>query len=394
MVDALLKAGADANAALTTGETALMTAARTGSVKVVSSLLDAGADINAVEHRSGQTALMWAVAENHPEVARELIEHGADVHARSRGGFTPLLFAAQQGNLDSARILLAAGANVNEATPEDGNALVVASASGHEVLSIFLLDQGADPNSVDSYGITALHYAVRRGIALLGGGRFDSVLAYLFRPDMLDLVKVLLAHGANPNARIAKAPPVPHSRPIVTSPVGATPFLLAAAAYDANTMRVLAASGANPRLATEENTTPLIMAAGLGEGLNLHLPARTAEDDRRALEAVKLAVELGADVNAANDTGLTALHAAAFVGSDAIVQFLANKGAKLDAEDKYGQTPLSIAEKIIPPRLTDAYSRPHEAHKSTADLLRKLGASPLAASGAQPSDVAKANPNQ
>jgi uncharacterized protein len=395
VVEELLKAGADANAALTTGETVLMTASRTGNLEVVESLLRAGADVNGEGGRLGQTALMWAVEENHPEVTQALIEHGADVHARSKGGFTPLLFAAQQGNLDSARILLAAGANVNEATPEDGSALVVASASGHEEFSIFLLDKGANPNAADGYGVTPLHYAVLKGLAILGGVRFrpatsESTLSYLFRPNMQKLVKALLAHGANPNARIANAPPLPHSRPIITSPVGATPFLLAAATYDAGLMRMLAASGADPHLATEEGTTTLIMAAGLGEGLG-KLAERTAEEDERALEAVRVAVEVGVDVNAANNSGLTPLHAAAYVGSNAIVQFLVDKGAKLNVKDKYGQTPLTVAEMVFPASLVDGYLKPHTVHKSTADLLRKLGATPIPASGMQLSDVTRAN---
>jgi ankyrin repeat protein len=398
MVEKLLQAGANPNAALSTGETALMTAAHTGDVEAVKSLLTHGAGINAKESKRGQTALMWAVAENHAEVARSLIEHGADVHARSKRGFTPLLFAAQQGNLDSARILLAAGANVNEAAKNDGAALVVASASGHEEFSIFLLDNGADPNAADGYGITALHYTVLRGLSILGGVRFrpdtsESVLSYLFRPNMRGLAKALLEHGANPNARIVKAPPFPHSRPLVMSPVGATPFLLAAASYDADLMRILAASGADPLLATEEKTTPLIMAAGLGEGLG-KLAARTEEEDRSALEAVKLAVHLGADVNEANDTGLTAMHSAAYVGADAIIQFLVDKGAKVDVKDKFGQTPLSVAERIIPASLVDGYLKPTSVHKSTADLLRKLGAKPMTAHAAQLSDVSSKPANE
>jgi uncharacterized protein len=398
MVEKLLRAGANPNAVLSTGETALMTAAHTGNVEAVKSLLAHGADVNAKESKRGQTALMWAVAENHAEVVRPLIEHGADVHARSKGGFTPLLFAAQKGNLDSARILLAAGANVNEATKNDGSALVVASASGHEGFSIFLLDNGAEPNAADGYGITALHYTVLRGLSILGGVRFrpassESVLSYLFRPNMRELAEALLAHGANPDAQIVRAPPLPHSRPLVMSPVGATPFLLAAASYDASLMRILAASNADPLLATEDKTTPLVMAAGLGEGLG-KLAERTAEDDRSALEAVKLAVELGADVNASNDTGLTALHSAAYVGADAIIQFLADKGAKVDVKDKFGQTPLSIAERIIPASLVDGYLKPNSIHKSTADLLRKLGATPLTAHAAQPLDVSSEPPRR
>jgi uncharacterized protein len=390
MVEKLLKAGADPNAAQPTGTTVLMTAARTGNVDVVKSLLAHQADVNAKETRREQTALMWAVAEKHPEVVRLLIEAGADAHARSTGGFTPLLFAAQQGDLDSARLLMAAGANANEATPEDGSALVVASHSGHEALSIFLVERGADPNATDAYGITALHYSVMLGLARVGGARPLEGAQYLFRPNMPELVKALLAHGANPNARITKFPPLPYTRqwkPSTLGLIGATPFLLAAASYDAGIMRLLVDKGADPLLATQEGTTPLIMAAGFPEGVGHSVP-RPAEVDRNALEAVKLALELGADINAANQTGETALIGAARVGDNDIVQYLVDKGADINAENKYGQTAWTITSGYPSPRLTDKDLRTRNPHPSTAELLVKLGAKPPTTPGAQLSAVA------
>jgi uncharacterized protein len=387
MVEFLLKAGANPNASLASGETALMMAARTGNVDAVKSLLAYGGDVNAKESGHGQTALMWAVAESHAEVARVLIEHGADIHARSNGGFTALLFAAQSGNLDSARILLAAGANVNEGTAEDGSALVVASASGHEALAIFLLDKGADSNAADGNGITSLHYALLKGISILDTVRFQEVneqpvpLAYLFRPNLRELVKALLAHGANPNARIIKDPLLPLSQREVISPVGATPLVLAAATKDGDIMRLLVGRGADPLLATKEHTTALIIAAGVGDRL-CKLPTfterRTKDDDARAVDAVKLAVELGADVNAANTFGVTAIHGAALVGSDEMIRFLTDRGAHVNVSDKGGQTPLSIAENIVPTTLKISDLRPFFGRKRTADLLRSLGAIPIA----------------
>src|ERR1051326_8920821 len=377
MVAKLLKAGANAASVQRDGQTAIMICARTGNVEAVKSLLAQGANVNAKESQRGQTALMWAAAEEHPEVVRALIEKGADVHARSKGGFTPLLFAARAGDLASTRLLLAGGADINEGTAEDGTALIVASASGHEALAIFLLEKGANPNVTDGSGVTPLHYAAHKGLSLVAGVALKTTIeSYLFRPNMLDLAKTLLAHGANPNARITKVPAIPSTRNLVITIVGATPFLLAAACYDANFMRLLVANGADPLVAAEDKTTPLMLAAGLAEGLG-ELPPRTAEDDRNALEAVKLSVELGADVNAANKTGQTALHAAAYVGSDAIVDFLASKGANVNAKENYGQTPLSIAEKLIPPELFDDNLRPYFLHTSTATVLRKWGATPV-----------------
>jgi ankyrin repeat protein len=373
MVERLLRAGANPNTAQRTGETALMTCASTGNVEAVKSLLASGADVNAKERR-GQTALMWAVAEEHPEVARALIEGGADVEAKSNGGFTPLLFAAQQGDLESARRLLDARADVNEAAPDGMSPLLVASASGHEALSIFFLERGANPNAVDKKGITALHYALQKGLSTIAGVRISPLFSYLFRPNMLELVKALLARGADLNARISTDPHWYDDAPNMRVE-GATAFLLAAASYDATAMRVLAENGADRLRATNESVTPLMAAAGTGRRGQ---QKRTEEEEKNALEAVKLAVELGADVNAANVRGQTALHVAAYMGSDAIIQFLVDKGAKVNVKDKYGQTPLSIAQKIITVGLgDDGPRRPREFNPSASELLLKLGAVPL-----------------
>jgi len=371
MVERVLKAGANANAALRTGQTALMTCARTGNADAVKSLLAHGADVNAQEPQ-GQTALMVAVSQKNPQAARTLIEHGADVRARSKGGFTPLLFAARVGDVDSARILVEAGASVTEATLDGMSVLLMASASGHEALSIFLLEKGADPNAADRDGLTALHYAVLKGISNISAVQNVPVATYLFRPNMLELVKTLLAHGANPNARIVKHPPRP---PLAVSPkitlVGATPFLLAAAAFDVNLMRVLVAGGADPLLALADKSTALMLAAGMGRFFD-----PSDEEKRNAPEASKLAAELGNDVNATSEAGRTALHAAALMGQDAVIQFLVAKGAKLDVQDKTGQTPWSIAEGVIPAHAKGT-DKAYPPHKDTAKLLLKLGATPI-----------------
>ena len=394
MVEALLKAGADANGAQTSGVTILMEAARTGNVDVVKALLAHGAGVNAKDSSRGQTALMWAVAEKHSEVVELLVKAGADVRARSNGGFTPLLFAAQQGDLESAKLLLGAGAEVNEAAPEEGSALVLAAHSGHEELATYLLDKGADPNATDTYGVTALHYALMKGLARLSGVRPISGAEYWYRPNMPGLVKALLAHGAHPNVRIAKFPPLPntrHFKDIDMTPVGATPFLLAATSYDAPIMRLLVASGADPKLTDVDHNTPLIMAAGFAEGIT-HAVQRSAQDDADALEAVKLLVNnLGADVNETNKIGETPLLGAAYVGANDIIQLLVDKGAKVDAANIYGQTPWSLAAQFMTEGVAkDKDLRPRNGHQATADLLIKLGAKPLSNSeAAQVSNVAQ-----
>jgi ankyrin repeat protein len=381
MVEALLKAGADASAAQTSGVTVLMGAARTGNVDVVKALLAHGAKVNAKDNSRGQTALMWAVAEKHPEVAQLLAKAGADVNACSNGGFTPLLFAAQQGDLDTAKILLGAGANINEAAPEEGTPLLLAVHSGHEELAMFLLDKGAEPNAKDMYGITALHYCIMKGLARLSGVRPISGAEYWYRPNMPNVVKALLEHGADPNVQIAKFPPLPntrHFKDIDMTPVGATPFLLAATSYDAPIMRMLLAKGADPKLTDIDHNTPLIMAAGFAEGIT-HAVQRPAQDDKDSLEAVKLLVnDLGADVNETNKIGETPLLGAAYVGANDIIQFLVDKGAKVDAANIYGQTPWSLAAQFMTKGVAkDKDLRPRNGHDATADLLIKLGAKPL-----------------
>ena len=372
MIGKLLAAGADPNAAQWTGETPVMTCARTGSVDGVKAMLDRGASPNAKESQKGQTALMWAVGEKHNEVVRMLIDRGADVQARSESGFTALMFAGQQDNLEAARMLLAAGADVNAATPENGTALVVASASGNEDVALFLAENGADPKVKDADGITALHYAAQKGMTVVSGVDSDPFLAYLFRPNMRDLAKSLLAHGADPNARIEQPPSRlmlmyrPHLRL-----AGATPFFLAAASGDAELMRMLAGAGADPSLKTEAESTPLMAAAGLGR---IPLAARTEEEQTEALEAVKVALELGNDVNAAGERGMTALQGAAAYGSEAIIRFLVDNGADLNQMSKCGETAWSVAMGD-PAGLVNRSDR-NKVSKSKADLLVQLGADP------------------
>ncbi|MGH9787043.1 MAG: ankyrin repeat domain-containing protein, partial [Terriglobia bacterium] len=379
MVGKLLDAGANPNAALLrTSETPLMTCSRTGNADAVKALLARGADPAAKETWRGQTALMWAVEQDHLDAARALIEKGADVRARSEGGFTPLLFAARNGNVAFAQLLLGAGADVNEFTPDDGSVLVVASASGREDFSIFLLEQGANSNDADAFGFTPLHHAMQKGISDVSSVQYK--LGFVLPPNLPRLVKALLAHGADPNAQIAMDYPAHTRAPFrQTNPIsliGATPFFIAAASGDASLMRTLVAGGANPNLALRDGTTPLMVAAGMGR-----IQDFLEGEEGSVLEAVQLALELGADVTAANRGGQTALHAAAFTGMDPVVQLLVDKGALVNAKDRVGQTPWSIAEAISPVVNNQGSLR---LHKSTADLLLKLGATRVTAQDLTP----------
>jgi uncharacterized protein len=319
---------------------------------------------------------MWAVAQKHAAAAQALIEGGADIRAHSKGGFTPLLFAARVGDVDSAKVLVAVGADVNEVGPKGMTPLVLASASGQEQIGIFLLDKGANANAKDDYGATALHYALTKGITSLNGVRLANYVSYLYRPSLMELVKALLAHGANPNARLEKSPPLGGVGPNAQVAAGATPFLLAAASPDPAVMRLLAAAGADAKIPTKANMTSVMAAAGLNRGQDY-----TDEEKKLAVDAVRIAVEMGDDVNAAEDDGLTAVHGAAVNGANEVMQYLAQHGAKLDVRDKYQQTPLSIATGIRLPWIPYGDELGEIIQPSTAALLLKLGATPVDSPG-------------
>ncbi|HXD18149.1 MAG TPA: ankyrin repeat domain-containing protein [Vicinamibacterales bacterium] len=357
----LLDAHADPNKALLSGETPLMTAVDAGNAEAARVLLAHGADVNAREARGGQTALMWAVANREPAIVKLLLDRGADPRARSKRGFTPLLFAAQQGDVESGRLLLQAGADVNDRSGSDRKTpLIVAAASGGNAFSALLLDKGADPDLADEGGFTALHYAAldERGA---------------------DIVRTLLTHGARPNPRTTK-----DSREYVYAGVnltGATPLFLAASRGNVEDVRALLAGGADPFMTTEKGTLPLHVASWGGSP---YAGDWTEDEKKNLLEVTRLLVERGSDVNSTGEHGWTALHGAAYKGVDAVVQFLVDRGARLEVFDEYGQTPLSIANAVITPGSKDAYYQSSRVlRKSTSDLLLKLGARPLPESGVQ-----------
>jgi uncharacterized protein len=348
MVGLLLEAGADPNSRLRGDETVLMTAARTGKLGPVKALLARGADVGARERR-GQTALMWAAAEGHPEVVQALLRAGADFRTPLPSGFAPLFFAVREGRPEVVRILLEAGADVNEAmqprrstgkAPGRGTTpLILAVENGHFELAVALLEAGADPNDQRS-GFTPLHTLTwvrkpNRGDgddgdpAPTGSGSLTS----------LQLVEKLAEHKADLNARLERGA----SGRGVLKRAGATPFLLAAMTADVPLMRALLKLGADPLLPNADRCTPLMAAAGVGA----LAPGEEAGTEDEALEAVKLALDLGGDVNAVDDNGETAMHGAAYKSLPRVVSFLAAKGARIEIwnrKNKYGWTPLSIAE--------------------------------------------------
>jgi ankyrin repeat protein len=373
MVTRLLQAGAKPDVASVVGETPLMLAAHTGNSAVVSQLLSHGAPHDAAETSLGQTALMRAVAENHLDVVRTLLAAGADPRARSKNRFTSLLFAAQQGNMEIARLLIAAGADVNEAAPDgiagdtnagrsfkpdtEAAALLVAIDSQHEAMARFLLDSGADPN-LHGAGRTALHSAVQQA--------------------MPDLVRALLARGADPNARLTRTMPllsrfILQAHGLEVSTIGATPFWLAAGYGDVRTMRILVEGGADPLARSSDNTTPLMVAAGVDfvEGQDKYgrrwFASDTAALQQAAREAVAYCLELGEDINSANDLGQTAIVGGVYFRSPAMVQFLVDQGASINVINKRGQTPWLITQ-------GEYRSGSFFVDKETGAYLAKLGA--------------------
>ena len=348
MVALLLNAGADSNTTIRGGETVLMTAARTGRPGPVKALLARGADVNARERR-GQTALMWAAAEGHADVVEALLRAGADFRTPLPSGFTPLLFAAREGRIEVTRILLRAGDDVNAAMKPDKVAgrgpargttpLILAVENGHFELAAVLLEAGADPND-QRCGFTALHTLTwvrkpNRGDeedgdpAPIGSGNLSS----------LQLVEEL----ARTRGRRQRAAEAGASGRGVLGRAGATPFLLACKTADVPLIKALVKLGADPRLANSQGSTPLMAAAGLG----CLAPGEEAGTGDEAVEAVKLAIELGNDVNAVDENGETAMHGAAYKSLPRVVQLLADRGARAEVwnrKNKHGWTPLAIAE--------------------------------------------------
>jgi len=423
LIDRLLKAGADPNGASEEGQTALMTASLTGKPDAVKLLIEAGANVNTAEPYKGQTALMWAASEGNASAADVLIAHGADVKAKSTAGFTPLLFAVRNDHAEAAKVLLDHGANVNDVASDGTNALNMAVVNAYYDLASMLLDRGANPNAPDPRG-SALHTLswLRRpgsdGAAGVGNTGHAPPLPS-GRMTALELAKKLLDKGANPNVRIdwkeikfgkeggtAKNPPNIQLGRHLLSYVGATPFYVAAKNGDVAYMKLLADHGADPRMPTKAGITPLMVAAGLDYWEGEAPGPFTGVPEAERLEAVKLAVTLGNDVNAHADfgnypmtgdtaytllyyplniddlldlgvgdprwSGSTPLIGGVVSGQPSIVQWLVEHGARANDRTKLGWTPLLVAEGVF-------FANAKKEFPQAAAILRNA----LAADGAR-----------
>ncbi len=340
IVSTLLEHGAAADAALPEGETALMTAARSGDVATLDVLLAAGADLDARENWRGQTALMWAAAENNAAAVRRLLEAGAERDAASAGGeFTALMFAVRAGAIAATRALLDAGADVESSLVDGTSLLVLAVTNAHWELASVLLDYGADPDAA-AQGWTALHQIAwsRRwnmGFNLPGPAATGDL-------DSLELVRRLVAHGADIDARQTAEPKDGNRNKL--DRIGATAFLLAAKSCDLPLMRVLLEEGADPSIPTGDGTTALMAAAGVG----IWAPGENPGTHEEALAAVRLAFEVGGgEINAVNEQGDTALHGAVYRGGAIpVIEFLIGEGARLDAVNEQGWMPVTAADGV------------------------------------------------
>ncbi len=391
----LVEAGASvraADAALRDGQTTLMLAARAGRAEAIEALVAHGADPDAVERRTGTNALMWAALDDRAETILALVRAGADVNARSaltafphtppgvigdalevgvsyvgqtvlpKGSWTPLMYAARQGARAAAAALAEAGADLDATDPDGATALALAVINGHADVVALLLARGANPNLADRTGMTPLYAAVDLHTIQLGFGRPDPPPATI--AGSVDMVKALLAHGAHPNASLTTRV----LKRVYTAGdgrlgKGATAYMRAARAGDVPLMKLLLGAGADPAVAQDNGNSPLLLAAGLGyRGPN-------GGTEAMALEAIVFSLEQGADIDAVNAAGDTAVHIAATTnfaasgtaaGSAAIVRLLASRGARFDIRNKQGRTAL---ESVL---------RAREHGAEVAALLRTL----------------------
>jgi len=362
MARLLLKAGANPNNILMTGESILMTAAHYGNAEIVQLLLDAGADVNHTEPVRQQSALMWAIGEGNTDAALLLVGADAEVNAKTTFSFTPLMFAARKGNLTVAKALIQAGANPNSETTYMGtnlyqypgvndknrndpgySVLQVAVHRGKADLVDLLLENGADPN-YDAVGYSALQWASGSWETSLDGvtGIRPSKEHEWYhmgglREEKHRIIKSLLKHGADPNARLKK-PPTRFGFSPNPRPTGATPYILAAIAVDAEAMRILVEHGADPTL-VPNNTVPAIL---LASGVNRSLTNSLATEEN-SLEAIKMALSHGAKVTDTAKNGDTTLHGAAQMRMLKVIQFLYDEGADIYARNKRGLNPEYMA---------------------------------------------------
>ena len=424
VLDVLLKAGADPNTSNPEGETPLMAVARPGNVAAARLLVEARADVHARENFGGQSALMWAAAQSQAEMVKFLASKGADLNARgvvrqwerkviteprpkdmNKGGFTALLYAAREGCVACARHLMAAGADPDLEDPERITPLNMALLNLHFEFAAFMIKAGADVDKWDLFGRSPVYMAADVSTLPVKGNGAMAVIPSEDQVTALDVARMLLEAGANPNIRLKRRPPyrdVPQDRggdTILSQ--GATPLLRAARAGDAPFVELLLKHKALVDLPSKEGVTPLMAAAGVEFGDRVTRGRNRTNEG--VLATMKLLIDAGANVNArmvteprpvvpegasaAAEYGIrlrgrpsqvpspfavphqTALHGAAQRGFTPFVKFLADNGADLQAKDANGRTPLDLAKGVGVPGVRQATRDPFP---ETAALLESL----------------------
>jgi ankyrin repeat protein len=400
VVSMLLARGADARARDEAKESLLMLAARYGDGAMASALIAAGADVDYVEPRYSQDALMIAVRSGNPSVVAALIKAGAELNHQTPPGpepatrepgagggstgegmirsgvppegqrlagtgmMTALLYAARDDQMDAARLLVKAGAQLELAEYNAITPLLMAITNDHYDVARLLIEAGADVNANDWYGRQPLWAAVESRNRDVNST--NATTNGVDREAALQVIAMLVEKGADVNAQTKHFPPRMGGHTFnmsYVSTVGETPFFRAAFNNDLAVMRLLLAAGADPRLKTDSGTSPLMAAAGVNfvRGQTF-VPGGYAAQ----LEAVKMLVELGCDVNEVNEMGLAPVHGAAFRWSDDVIAYLVEHGARLDIKDKVGRDPYTWAAGVTIP------STPPEPSPRTMALIEKL----------------------
>jgi len=393
MVQKLLKAGVDPNGTLLlNGETPLMICTRTGNVEAMKVLIDAGANVSAKDTLRETTALMWAAEQNHPDAIRLLVSKGADVNAQGKkfapkkgryvdmdaapeaptftGGLTPLVIAAREDALDSVKLLLDLKADPNIPSADGSTALLVAVQNGLYDVANYLVEHGADINKQNVKGWSPLYLAVKHRTVESGTIPVPNA------DQAMPFIKVLLDRGVDVNVRSKADTDIRNGfRATWLVETGATPFLRASLCGDIEVMKLLLAHGADPTINTADGTTPLMAVAGVGyaEGFIHDISEETT------IEAMKLILDLGADVNAQNKKGMTALHGAAHKADLAEIQLLVDRGADLGIKDggndRFGGTGSKKADGLLPLNWAEGVPiGPQSAiyHAEAVDLITKL----------------------
>jgi len=393
IVDRLLKAGADPNTTVADGETVLMLAARTGEVNVIRSLVARGAVVNAKENWMGETPLIWAAAENNVAAIHALVELGADVNAVSapvkyppqkpkdpsnyvssappKGMWAPLMYAARDGATDAALALVSLGADVNKRDSDGMTPLIEAVINVHFDLAAKLLDKGANPNLADSSGMTPLFAAVDMRTPAWERSRPDP--KETDNLDCVDMMKVLLDHGANPNAALTgRLLQRYHAGGSAAMGEGTTPLMRAARYDNLDMVRLLVERGANVHMTQKDGTTALMLASGVKYALTQEGDPEKSGTVADALEIARLMVQKGADINAQNAQGQTAMYGAAFVGREPVIRFLAESGADFSVKTRQG---LSIYDAVLNKGVADEGTGSRVGGKpgpKTVALVREL----------------------